>query len=252
MNRHLPLESMRGGWTRPVVIYGLAVLVIPVGVLCDFYYAFHGELGMAAVWMMITLGSIGLLALYVRLIHLRQQVRSQRKSLDQIQREVDSLRAEVDSHRADAEWGVEQANKDSVAPSVAPELIAGQLPTSSVFGQSDAPPLKLVPGDEPPIPGADDETAARTTETPNIAGLRREFAQRVRDENFEAALSVGEEMVAEFPHSTSAREFQSLRPHLRQRADLPNSNRQPLSPLPEELPHSGSAQPNAQAEPVRS
>lgn len=211
--------AARGGWTKPVVIYGLALVVIPLGVFCDFYYAARGELGLAAIWMMITLCSIGVLGLYVRFVNLRHQLRGLTKALDQLQRELSSIRQSTEA-------SVQHANRASVLPNVSPELIAGRLETESLMPTSGegVPRLKLVEGDEPPSADAPPVAAVTAdrpaSSSPNIANLRREFAHHVRNENLADALAIGMEIAAAFPRSAAAEEFDRLRPLLRRRLGL--------------------------------
>ena len=247
--------AARGGWTKPVVIYGLALVVIPLGVFCDFYYAARGELGLAAIWMMITLCSIGVLGLYVRFVNLRHQLRGQTKSLDRLQRELSVMLQSADA-------SVEQANRASVLPDVSPELIAGRLETDLPIRSSaeGTPPLKLVGADEPGIADqppeagviADRPTNPSTTlaDPPTLVGagssspsfspgmmhLRREFADHVRSESFADALATGMEIAAAFPQSAAAAEFDRLRPLLLRRLGLTAS-------VSESLPDPASAEP---------
>lgn len=234
MQPHLPLAD--GRWTKPVVIYGLALVVIPLGVFCDFYYAARGELGLAAVWMMITLCSIGVLGLYVRFVNLRHQLRGQDEALDRLQRELGSM-------RQSAEASIQHANRASVLPDVPRELIAGRLNTETPppTKTEDTPRLKLVGGDEPSTAdefpeaaGTADRPAIPSTSladrrtgvaaespssslSPNIGRLRRQFALHVGDEDFADALTAGEEIAVAFPHSAAAAEFRRLRPILLRR-----------------------------------
>ncbi len=211
--------ASRGGWTRPVVIYGLALLVIPLGVFCEFYYAFRGELGLAAIWMMIILCSIGVLGLYVRFVTLRHQLAGQTKVLDRLQRELDSIRQSADE-------SVQQANRASVLPDVSLDLIAGHLEAAALMPThvEDPPALKLVGGDEPTLAGGPPVAGVTEEQTPSfvpsIAHLRREFADHVRTENLADALATGMEIVAAFPQSAAAEEFGRLRPILLRRLGL--------------------------------
>jgi len=150
---------------------------------------------------------------------------------------VDRLSADLAAMFESAEDRVRRANQASVDPDVPGDLIAGRIAEDSSvrFRQPPVPPLKLVAREDPSTPDtaalaghdAADPDKAASIDPPRrergdasshppyhplaLARLRRRFRRYVRLQDYDAALTIGEQIVRGYPTSVAAAEFLRVR-----------------------------------------
>ncbi|MFH0980066.1 MAG: hypothetical protein V2A79_00820 [Planctomycetota bacterium] len=196
-------------WMRNahIAVYSFMSVCALSGLSYVFYAAFGGQVVRAIAGAVVATGgvAVGFLALAAVRFGAMLVARTERiellvSRLEALEQAMEVQGVAVDLARAGA-GDPEKLVAASVGGDGFPRLVRPETPA-------------------PPQPSEEREERLRAMRRAKALQLREDFARLVRSRDYEGALSAGAQMVELFPESAMAREFQTLRPRLREGANF--------------------------------